>query len=646
MLVIDRAPRQTDAPDAEYRRGHARDRDPRGGRPSDRPRAGRRVPLGRTHPCARSTAGDGLRLAATRSCARRCSGSSTSCRPAAPSTTSPRHLTGFLDEVDDRPPPLDAAMRMARQRARARRRSARAAAAGVRHMAHRFIVGETPEARSARCARCGATAWRRRSTCSARRPSPRAEAERYAAALRGRARGARRAPPRWPSRPVLERDSAGPLPRANLSRQGLRPDPAAAPRRAGAGQARRRRAPARPCCAGRASSAPTCTSTWSRWTRARRSLELVLELLAEPEFADGPSAGHRAAGLPARLARACSTILDWAARRRRAPPLACASSRAPTGTTRWSRRASTAGARRCSRTRPSATATSRRSRGGCSTRARSCASRSPRTTCARSRTRSPTTASGRAGRRPRAAGPARARRRPPGRARRAGLRVRAYCPVGDLVAGMAYLVRRLLENTANESFLARAGGAARRSRSCCRRRDAMNPFATSRARAAPRRRCARSWRRAGGLDARLPLRVPVWIGDERRDGEELVSTDPGQPDRVVATAALATAAEVDAAVAAAARGAREWARRPPASARRRWSRAAARLRERRLELAALAVRECAQAVGRGRRRRVRGDRLPRVLRARGDRARRAARRCSRCRASATRCATRRAAWPR
>jgi proline dehydrogenase len=35
----------------------------------------------------------------------------------------------------------------------------------------------------------------------------------------------------------------------------------------------------------------------------------------------------------------------------------------------------------------------------------------------------------------------------------AGLRVRAYCPVGDLVAGMAYLVRRLLENTSNDSFL-------------------------------------------------------------------------------------------------------------------------------------------------------------------------------------------------
>ncbi len=34
-----------------------------------------------------------------------------------------------------------------------------------------------------------------------------------------------------------------------------------------------------------------------------------------------------------------------------------------------------------------------------------------------------------------------------------GFRVRVYCPVGDLIAGMAYLVRRLLENTANDSFL-------------------------------------------------------------------------------------------------------------------------------------------------------------------------------------------------
>ncbi|HEB61276.1 MAG TPA: aldehyde dehydrogenase family protein, partial [Phycisphaeraceae bacterium] len=39
-----------------------------------------------------------------------------------------------------------------------------------------------------------------------------------------------------------------------------------------------------------------------------------------------------------------------------------------------------------------------------------------------------------------------------------GLRVREYFPVGDMIPGMAYFVRRLLENTSNESWL-RAGFA-------------------------------------------------------------------------------------------------------------------------------------------------------------------------------------------
>src|SRR3954470_6751846 len=34
-----------------------------------------------------------------------------------------------------------------------------------------------------------------------------------------------------------------------------------------------------------------------------------------------------------------------------------------------------------------------------------------------------------------------------------GYRVREYCPMGELLPGMAYLVRRLLENTSNEGFL-------------------------------------------------------------------------------------------------------------------------------------------------------------------------------------------------
>jgi len=44
-----------------------------------------------------------------------------------------------------------------------------------------------------------------------------------------------------------------------------------------------------------------------------------------------------------------------------------------------------------------------------------------------------------------------------------GCRLREYCPVGELLPGIAYFVRRLLENTSNEGFLARkfAQGASR-----------------------------------------------------------------------------------------------------------------------------------------------------------------------------------------
>ena len=54
-----------------------------------------------------------------------------------------RHLREFLREVPDAPPPLAAAMRISDNKA-ARVALGAAAAAGVRHMAHRFIIGETP----------------------------------------------------------------------------------------------------------------------------------------------------------------------------------------------------------------------------------------------------------------------------------------------------------------------------------------------------------------------------------------------------------------------------------------------------------------------------------------------------------------------
>jgi RHH-type proline utilization regulon transcriptional repressor/proline dehydrogenase/delta 1-pyrroline-5-carboxylate dehydrogenase len=96
------------------------------------------------------------------------------------------------------------------------------------------------------------------------------------------------------------------------------------------------------------------------------------------------------------------------------------------------------------------------------------------------------------------------------------------------------------------------------------------------------------------LDARLPLAVPVRIGGDDRAGEDLPSTDPGRPERVVGLAAKATEADVDAAVAAASAAQAEWAARGAHARAAVLVSAAARLRERRLELAALAVRECAK----------------------------------------------------
>ena len=79
---------------------------------------------------------------------------------------------------------------------------------------------------------------------------------------------------------------------------------------------------------------------------------------------------------------------------------------------------------------------------------------------------------------------------------RSGSASAPYCPVGDLVSGMAYLVRRLLENTANESFLAaeqaRRGhrgplGARPDSATC----PISRPSATSRCSSCAGRRSAR-----------------------------------------------------------------------------------------------------------------------------------------------------------
>jgi RHH-type proline utilization regulon transcriptional repressor/proline dehydrogenase/delta 1-pyrroline-5-carboxylate dehydrogenase len=88
--------------------------------------------------------------------------------------------------------------------------------------------------------------------------------------------------------------------------------------------------------------------------------------------------------------------------------------------------------------------------------------------------------------------------------------------------------------------------------------------------------------------------VPALIGNDERAGDGLVSTDPGDPDRVVANAARADTADVGATMLVASAASRTWSRTPAAERAAALLRAAAWLRERRLELAALEVRECAK----------------------------------------------------
>jgi RHH-type proline utilization regulon transcriptional repressor/proline dehydrogenase/delta 1-pyrroline-5-carboxylate dehydrogenase len=96
------------------------------------------------------------------------------------------------------------------------------------------------------------------------------------------------------------------------------------------------------------------------------------------------------------------------------------------------------------------------------------------------------------------------------------------------------------------------------------------------------------------VDQGLPLDVPVLIGDQTRSGDELRSTDPGAPDRVVARAAAARPDEVQAAVEEAATGLTQWRAASPEERAGALIAAAAWMRERRLELTALEVRECAK----------------------------------------------------
>jgi RHH-type proline utilization regulon transcriptional repressor/proline dehydrogenase/delta 1-pyrroline-5-carboxylate dehydrogenase len=196
-----------------------------------------------------------------------------------------------------------------------------------------------------------------------------------------------------------------------------------------------------------------------------------------------------------------------------------------------------------------------------------------------------------------------------------GHRMRIYMPYGELIPGMAYLVRRLLENTSNDSFL-RASFAEEVSPE----RLLMNPLeqgppsksvSVSETKSAPDHEALRPFaneptadfareenRQAMGealtqVRGQLGRHEPLWIdGRAVETADRLTSIDPSHRERVVGSCASAAAANVDEAVAAAKRALPAW-NALGAEARAEFLRRAADvLRRRRFELAAWEVYEC------------------------------------------------------
>ncbi len=350
--------------------------------------------------------------------------------------------------------------RIGRARPLARRATAAASGAAVRHMAHRFIVGETPAAALPALRQL----WERGAAASVdllgeATVTP-AEADAYLARCLDTLRTLTAAAPAWPARPQLEHDAIGSLARVNLSVKVTALTPlvrAEAPQRGRDDAAARLRELLR---AARDLGAHLHVDMESM--DARDLIHgLVLDLLAEPEFRAGPSAGVVLQAYLVDADEQLTQLLDWASATERAHLLTI---RLVKGAY-WDHE--TVQARQSGWTPPvfAHKAESDRSFEDL-TRRLLAAHPHVRTAIASHNLRSVA----------HAAACARALGLHPGAVEyqvlrglgddlqvalaAEGLRVRTYCPIGDLVAGMAYLVRRLLENTANDSFLAsRASGA-------------------------------------------------------------------------------------------------------------------------------------------------------------------------------------------
>jgi RHH-type proline utilization regulon transcriptional repressor/proline dehydrogenase/delta 1-pyrroline-5-carboxylate dehydrogenase len=207
----------------------------------------------------------------------------------------------------------------------------------------------------------------------------------------------------------------------------------------------------------------------------------------------------------------------------------------------------------------------------------------------------------------------------------AGWRLRVYMPYGQLVPGMAYLVRRLLENSSNDSFLragfvqhvpaevllqpprppapipgapalpdpphdsAVAAEAAAVGVSNPFHNEPLTDFAHPGGRRAMTDALARF---VAGLERDGAALIPVVIDGQRSTAFPTIDRfDPSDTSRLIARVSMPPVAEAARAVEAAARGLPAWRATPVAARALILKRAAGILRRRRFELAALQVHE-------------------------------------------------------
>jgi RHH-type proline utilization regulon transcriptional repressor/proline dehydrogenase/delta 1-pyrroline-5-carboxylate dehydrogenase len=205
-------------------------------------------------------------------------------------------------------------------------------------------------------------------------------------------------------------------------------------------------------------------------------------------------------------------------------------------------------------------------------------------------------------------------------------RLREYCPVGELLPGMAYLVRRLLENTSNEGFLAQKFGKGVERAALLKKPEAkFNRLTTenavetaeSRGSAGDGSAAARVERMPPGrfrnephtdftiaenreritaalanTRSRLGKQHPLVINNQPVvTGEWVASLNPANQKEVVGYAAQGRIEEAEAAVGAARKAQPDWGRMPTESRAERLEKVAELMRRDRSELCALEVLE-------------------------------------------------------